>query len=1017
MTNNFNITTDDIVSDNYSQYIKLLINDDEFTNFTYSSLVDDEFNEHFKVMSASPPANNLNVFHVNIRSLNHNVDDLKQLHCSLNVKFHILILTEIWNTNLDCYSNAFTDYEFIFVPVENSIVGGVAMYIHKSVNFRHLQHIKFTTDANNKVESIWIEVTFQNEVINIGGIYRHPSTCTKSFLTQFENIINDFSNSHSLAIFGDFNIDLLKYNSSTIVRDYINMIIDNGLKPLVLAPTRVTAASSTLIDHIFIKLSSSCNFDLGSVYAGNIMTDFTDHYANFLLLPFFANQSNGNEVVHRRIFSTTNINKFKTDLMNVSWDVVFQSTNVNVSFNYFYSNIMHIYEKSFPLCPVSKKASKDQLWITPAIKKSSVMKNKLYKLWLRTKSPDDYEKYRKYRNSFTNVVRTAKISYYSDKFNIQTNSTRKIWQELNKLCKSSKTNANKKQCKQLRVNGSLLTDDKDIANAFNNHFVHVGVNLASNVPPTNIDFKAYLSNPCINTFHCEEVTEQEVLSELCLLKSLKKSSLEGLNPSVLWSAADTIVPLLTCIYNMSIIHGVFPDKLKLARVIPIFKSGSHDDPLNYRPISLLSIFDKILEKIMCRRLVSFLNKYNLLYSYQFGFRSHHSTTLALTELCDFIYRSLDDGYYILGLYLDVSKAFDTVSHAVLLQKLHHYGFRGNILNWFTSYLSNRHQLVDHNNVKSTTSNITLGVPQGSVLGPLLFLLYVNDLPNSTKLGCMRLFADDANHFIKDKNYLNLKRLAEDELTNIINWMHANLLTINLKKTNFTIFSPSAKPLHHNIINSISFHNQQISRVVCIKYLGVFIDESLSWKEHINFICSKIRQHCGILYKIRDYLPVSVRKQLYFALVHSVLQYGVEIYGNTKLSYLHDLYILNNRILRILQIANYRTRICDLFKCYNTLPVSKLFEYRVCLLVFKFLHYRHLLPPSFNNYFMQNLTIYSHNTRNCANIFVQRFNSRHGMRVLHYRAAICWNCLPPDLKSFSSVAVFKRRLLSFFTDKL
>jgi hypothetical protein len=305
---------------------------------------------------------------------------------------------------------------------------------------------------------------------------------------------------------------------------------------------------------------------------------------------------------------------------------------------------------------------------------------------------------------------------------------------------------------------------------------------------------------------------------------------------------------------------------------------------------------------------------------------------------------------------------------VLLQKLHHYGFRGNILQWFTSFLDTRSQYVQYNGVKSTPSFISLGVPQGSVLGPLLFLLYINDLPNATKLGYMRLFADDANHFIIDKNYLHLKNLAETELVNIISWMHANLLTINLKKTNFTIFSPCVKPLSSDIINSINITNQPILRVSCIKYLGVFIDECLTWIDHIQFVCNKIRKYCGIFYKIRDLLPVAVRKQLYFALVHSVLQYGVEIYANTKLSYLHDLFILNNRILRTLQLANPRTKICDLFICYNTLPVNYLFDFRVCLLIFKFLYFRNLLPQSFNNYFRQNLAIHSHNTRNCNDIF-------------------------------------------------
>jgi hypothetical protein len=296
-------------------------------------------------------------------------------------------------------------------------------------------------------------------------------------------------------------------------------------------------------------------------------------------------------------------------------------------------------------------------------------------------------------------------------------------------------------------------------------------------------------------------------------------------------------------------------------------------------------------------------------------------------------------------------------------------------------------------------------------------LYINDLPKATKLGNMRLFADDANHFIKDKNYQNLKILAEAELSNIVTWMHSNRLTINLKKTNFTIFSPYANPLDTIHVSSVYIGNQQILRVPCIKYLGVFIDESLSWKDHIRFICTKIRKYCGIFYKVRDFIPATIRKQLYFALIHSTIQYGVEIYANTKSSYLQDLCVLNNRILRTLQFADMRTNISDLFKRYNALDVKCLFEYRLCLFVFKFLHYSNMLPLPFVHYFMQNFSVHLHHTRSSANLFVQRFNSNHGMRTLHYRAAVTWNRLPPVLKINVSLSMFKRQLLSFYTCKL
>jgi retron-type reverse transcriptase len=338
-----------------------------------------------------------------------------------------------------------------------------------------------------------------------------------------------------------------------------------------------------------------------------------------------------------------------------------------------------------------------------------------------------------------------------------------------------------------------------------------------------------------------EVYEDEVIAELKQMNSKHKSSLEGFRPSVLLSVTDIILPHLTFLYNSSINSGVFPDKLKMARVIPIPKKGNSNEPSNYRPISLLSIFDKIFEKIMCRRLLRIWDKHNTFYKHQYGFRPKHSTTHALSEITDLIYKSLDDDYYVLGLFLDVSKAFDSVNHSILLEKLHHYGIRGNIHNWFTSYLSNRKQFVETNKAKSEMKTIAYGVPQGSSLGPLLFLLYINDLPVAITKGETRMFADDANYFNRNKNLNVLINEVQNELKNIYNWMLSNKLTINYDKTNFTIFSPKHGTDNEEKPNEIPFGTHRIKRVASTKYLGVIIDEKMKWKEHIDYIYNKLRR--------------------------------------------------------------------------------------------------------------------------------------------------------------------------------
>jgi hypothetical protein len=331
-------------------------------------------------------------------------------------------------------------------------------------------------------------------------------------------------------------------------------------------------------------------------------------------------------------------------------------------------------------------------------------------------------------------------------------------------------------------------------------------------------------------------------------------------------------------------------------------------------------------------------------------------------------------------------------------------------------LSYRKQFVEINNSKSDLLHIDLGVPQGSTLGPLLFLLYINDLPAISKLSEFRLFADDTNNFVRSKNYDELKLLTEIELSHILSWMQANSLSINYSKTNFTIFSPHLRKTVHTI-NHLAFGPTEIKRASSIKYLGIFIDDNLNWKDHIKMVLTKLTKYCGIFYKIRHKIPKGILKTIYFALIHSTIQYGIEIYANTKCSYLKDLNTLNNRILRILQFKNIRTQITILYSAYNTLPIPYFHEFKLNLLAFKFFFYPTKLPFSFHNYFILNLTIHAHFTRTHSNIHIPSCRSQHGKRSLTYKASTLWNRLPKKCKTPQSIKSFKINIITYLSAKL
>ena len=341
---------------------------------------------------------------------------------------------------------------------------------------------------------------------------------------------------------------------------------------------------------------------------------------------------------------------------------------------------------------------------------------------------------------------------------------------------------------------------------------------------------------------CDPVNQNEVHHIIKTFKNNKSPGADNIGPKILKEIAHEVIPPLTYIFNLSFSTGVVPDSLKLAKVIPIYKKGDKSEPGNYRPISLLTVFDKIMEKLMCYRLRDFLQRNKILYEFQFGFRKRHSTILALMEVIDNIYQHLDQHEFIMGIYLDLQKAFDTVNHDILLYKLHNYGIRGVVHQWFESYLTNRHQFTSIGDTCSYTGHITMGVPQGSVLGPLLFLLYINDICSAVPGAKVKLFADDTNLFLYEKDLLSLYAKANASLEYLSKWFIANRLSLSVEKTCYTVFGAK----HLDLQNlELKIDNKTIHLVASCKYLGVIIDSNLTWQEHIDHLYKKLIKFTSI----------------------------------------------------------------------------------------------------------------------------------------------------------------------------
>ena len=464
---------------------------------------------------------------------------------------------------------------------------------------------------------------------------------------------------------------------------------------------------------------------------------------------------------------------------------------------------------------------------------------------------------------------------------------------------------------------------------------------------------------------------------------------------------------MTHFINLSIISGVFPDQLKIARVIPLFKSGDKSIFTNYRPVSVLPAFSKILEKVIYNRLLDYLNKHKILSDNQFGFRKHHSTEYALTLLYDKISSAIDNNELTVGIFIDLSKAFDTVNHQILLDKLLHYGIRGVALNWFVSYLSNRHQFVQFNDTSSSLHIIKCGVPQGSILGPLLFPIYINDLCDVSKILDFILFADDTNIFFSHKNVDFLEKTLNEELLKLTTWCQANKLSINYSKSKFMVFKPRQK--RQNLDIKLEISNCAIERVRDTIFLGVILDENLTWKHHIANVARKISKSIGVIYKSSFCLPVTSLRTLYYSLVYPYLVYCASVWASTYPTNLNRLVLLQKKIIRIISKMPFDAHADPIFKSLQ-MKLSEIYFFQVGK--FMFSYKIGLLPNAFKEMFLMTNQVHSYNTRNSNTFYL--FLARTNIRLFgtRFQGPKFFNSLNNNIQSAVTISLFKSRLKTF-----
>ena len=470
------------------------------------------------------------------------------------------------------------------------------------------------------------------------------------------------------------------------------------------------------------------------------------------------------------------------------------------------------------------------------------------------------------------------------------------------------------------------------------------------------------------------------------------------------------------IANCIIKTSIYPDSLKLGKIIPIFKKGNSEDPSNYRPICLLSAINKIVEKVLYKRLYGFFEKHGLIFNYQFGFRQAYSTTLALIEITDEIRKEIEKRNITIGIYLDLTKAFDLVDHKILEYKLNRYGVRGSVLSLIKSYLMNRQQYTKINGVKSSISGNICGVPQGSVLGPLFFLVYLNDIQYCTNAK-LRLYADDTNVFVTDKSPQVVKFKAEKCMQDIAEWLGANKLVLSQGKTKYSVFMPISKKIP-TCLNSIKIDNTIVHRSTSCKYLGIHLDDKVRFDEHIRQLSKSLVKTISAFKIIKNWIPDGLKLQLYFAYFHSKLQYGLEVYGSAAQKYIKQLEVLQHRALKTLFNLDPLTPSLPLLHRFKILTVHDLYKVKIS----QFMHKQRTgkLPDMFSHYANDLSDDKSYpNTRNRMKLYIPRMRTELGKRSIRYMGVKLWNELIDvlDYECFTkSEAVLVYRVRQYYLSK-
>ena len=939
--------------------------------------------------------------HINVQGVSNKMDQVRLFLESDKNLIHVMGLSETKSN--DMHPESILKVNGFQTPFRRdrkvNSGGGLLVYIKDG-----LCASRRTDLEHENIECIWTEIKpVKSKSFLIGYIYRPPNS-TVQWNAYFEDCIeNVLKEDKEIYLMGDINRDLLNNQIKTVWTDYMESF---GLTQLVSEATRVTSDSRTLIDHIY----SNCPENVTSLNVPKI--GLSDHFPIFFTRKMHVRPPKMNHyTISYRSFKTFDEAKFIEDIQSVPWDTIKLFDDADDILEAWLDLCSQVVDKHVPIKQHRVRHKNQPQWLTSEILDAMKCRD-------RHKSLGNHDEYKVWRNNVIKLIEKSKKVQYQEFINKNKGNPSSIY-KLFKEVGAGKGPQKQSSVESIKKGETLIEEPTEIADEFNDFFVNVASKLKEPTTSTSHEkLKEFCQEklPPNTKFEIPSINREKVLKFLINIDVNKATGTDMIGPRLLKYAAPYIADEITFICNQSIAKSVFPSKWKEAKVTPLFKSGPHEEVNNYRPISILPVLSKVLEKHVHESLYDYLKSFDLLHKTQSGFRAQHSCETALVNMVDSWLNAMDNGKMIGVVLVDFKKAFDLVDHQILLNKLEIYGIKDDTLSWFSTYVTSRKQQVSINNCKSDFRQISYGVPQGSILGPLLFLLFINDLPLHTNSVFTDLYADDTTLYDIQDSMEQIENNLQTALNSLEIWCKNNGMILNSAKTKVMFVTTNQKRQRLQRQNlDLNFENESLGMVSNDKILGVFVDNNLTWTNHIKHLTKKMTSSIWLLSKIKKFLSQDHQIQFYKSYIQPHLDFCNIVWGSSSECNKLKILRLQKRACKV--ILDYQVE--DSMEAMSSLKIMSIYD-RLYLRKAKFMFkvYNNLTP----SYITENFTI-----RNNVNTSINLRSSSTGCFIppkpntegfkhsLRYSGCVVWNSLPADVKSAQTVETFHSRCLKWLTN--